>query len=203
MLIAAVFGIAAGLAVPAATVVTRVLIGWNVGVWLYLALIAMSMYRVDHGRLKQAALAHSEGALTVSVMVVLASLASLAAIVLELAASRQGHMPPSAAQVGLTLVTVTGSWLLLPTLFTLNYASLYYSREPGMGLSFPGADPQFRPHYVDFLYFSFTIAVALQTSDVAVTDKTMRLVVLAQSVLSFVFNTAVLAFFINIASGLF
>ena len=203
MLIAAVIGIAAGLAVPAATVVTRVLVGWNVGVWLYLALIAMSMYRVDHGRLKRAALAHSEGALTVSVMVVLASLASLAAIVLELAASRQGHMPPSAAQVGLTLVTVTGSWLLLPTLFTLNYASLYYSREPGMGLSFPGADPQFRPHYVDFLYFSLTIAVALQTSDVAVTDKTMRLVVLAQSVLSFVFNTAVLAFFINIASGLF
>lgn len=203
MLIAAVFGIAAGWAVPAATVVTRVLIGWNVGVWLYLALIAMSMYRVDHGRLKQAALAHSEGALTVSVMVVLASLASLAAIVLELAASRQGHMPPSAAQVVLTLITVTGSWLLLPTLFTLNYASLYYSREPGMGLGFPGADAQFRPHYVDFLYFSFTIAMALQTSDVAVTDKTMRLVVLAQSVLSFVFNTAVLAFLINIASGLF
>lgn len=203
MLTAAMIGIVAGLAVPASTPVARALIGWNVGVWLYLALIAMSMYRVDHGRLRQAALAHSEGALTVSVMVVLASLASLAAIVLELTTSKHSHMPPGVSQVALTIITVIGSWLLLPTLFTLNYASLYYSRESGMGLSFPGADAQFRPHYVDFLYFSFTIAVALQTSDVTVTDKTMRMVVLAQSLLSFVFNTAVLAFFINIVSGLF
>jgi len=88
-------------------------------------------------------------------------------------------------------------------LFTLNYASLYYTVEQGSGLAFPGAEPGFRPHYVDFLYFSFTIAVALQTADVAVTGRTMRIVVLGQSVLSFVFNTAVLAFFINIASGLF
>ena len=203
MLIATAIGVAVGLAAPADVVVTKVLVGWNAGVWLYLVLIALSMYRADHSRLQRAAVAHAEGALTVSVMVVLACLASLAAIVLELAAGKASHTSPGLEQVVLTFVTVTGSWLLLPTLFTLNYASLYYTVEQGSGLTFPGAEPGFRPHYGDFLYFSFTIAVALQTADVAVASRTMRTVVLGQSVLSFIFNTAVLAFFINIASGLF
>jgi len=203
MLAATAIGVAVGLAIPANAVVTKVLIGWNAGVWLYLVLIALSMYRADHSRLQRDAVAHSEGALTVSVMVVLACLASLAAIVLELAAGKPSHAAPGVQQVVLTFVTVMGSWLLLPTLFTLNYASLYHTVEQESGLAFPSAEPGFRPDYMDFLYFSFTIAVALQTADVAVTGRTMRTVVLAQSVLSFVFNTAVLAFFINIASGLF
>lgn len=203
MLVAAAIGLAAGSAIPVSSAVTRSLIGWNAGVWLYLVLIAASMYRSDHGSMRRAALAHAEGAITVSVMVVLASFASFAAIVLELAASKTAGAPAAWPQVTLTLLTVTGSWLLLPTLYTLNYATLYYRMNEGKGLAFPGHDAAFRPHYADFLYFSFTIAVALQTADVAITDKTMRLVVLSQSMLSFVFNTTVLAFMINIASGLF
>jgi uncharacterized membrane protein len=200
MLSAALIGIVAGFAIPADRAVTHSLIGWNVGVWLYLVLIAMTMIRADHHRLRKAALAHSEGALTVSAVVVAASLASFAAIVLELVPSR-GHV--AAWQVGLTLVTVTGSWLLLPTLFTLNYASLYYSVENTQGLRFPCESTDLHPHYADFVYFSFTIAVALQTADVAITTRRMRQVVLVQSVLSFVFNTTILAFLVNIASGLF
>lgn len=203
MLIAAAVGVAVGSMAPAASAVTRSLIGWNAGVWLYLVLIAVSVYRSDHGTMRRTVLAHAEGAVTVSVMVVMASLASFAAIVLELAASKTAGTPAAWPQVALTLLTVTGSWLLLPTLYTLNYATLYYRRDKASGLNFPGHDAAFRPHYVDFLYFSFTIAVALQTADVAITDKTIRLVVLSQSMLSFVFNTTVLAFMINIASGLF
>jgi uncharacterized membrane protein len=203
MLIAAAAGVAIGSMTPVGSAVTRWLIGWNAGVWLYLVLIAVSIYRSDHGKMRRTVLAHAEGAVTVSVMVALASLASFAAIVLELAASKTAGAPAAWPQVALTLLTVTGSWLLLPTLYTLNYATLYYRTDEGSGLAFPGLDAAFRPHYVDFLYFSFTIAVALQTADVAITDKTMRLVVLSQSMLSFVFNTTVLAFMINIASGLF
>ena len=204
MLIAAVLGTAAGLAAPdVSSVVTRSLLGWNIGVWLYLLLVAQTMFRADHGHLRKAALAHAEGAATVSVVVVAAALASLAAIVLELAAAKAAGTPHALPQVALTLVTVTGSWLLLPMLFTLNYASLYYRGDRREGLHFPGSDDLFRPIYVDFLYFSFTIAVALQTADVAITTKPMRLLALVHSVLSFVFNTAILAFLVNIAAGLF
>ena len=196
--------VAVGVVTPVGSLVTRSLIGWNAGVWLYLVLIAFTMYRSDHGKVRRAALAHAEGAVTVSVTVVLAALASFAAIVLELAASKAAGVQPTLAQIGLTLATVAGSWLLLPTLYTLNYASLYHSAEDSCdSLAFPGTGADFHPNFVDFLYFSFTIAVALQTADVAITTKSMRLVVVSQSVLSFVFNTTVLAFLINIASGLF
>ncbi|HJV63586.1 MAG TPA: DUF1345 domain-containing protein [Albitalea sp.] len=207
MVIAALVGAAAGAGYPAASLVTRTLVGWNVGVWLYLLLIAMSMFRADHARLRKAALAHAEGALTVSVVVIAAALASLAAIVLELAAAkaaRAAGAPHAAPQIALTLVTVTGSWLVMPVLFMLNYATVYYSDDRGQGLRFPpDTDAEPRPSYADFAYFSFTIAVALQTADVAITTTRMRQLVLAQSVLSFVFNTAILAFLVNIAASLF
>ena len=196
-------GVLAALVVPDIdSLVTRALLGWNVGVWLYLVLIGQMMLRADHGKLRRVALAHAEGATVVSAVVVAASLASLVAIVLELAAAKAGarHAVPHAL---IALVTVAGSWLLLPTLFTLNYASLFYRNERGEGLAFPAAGDSFKPTYMDFLYFSFTIAVALQTSDVAVTSAPMRRLVLLQSLLAFVFNTTILAFTINIAASLF
>jgi uncharacterized membrane protein len=205
MVIATLAGLAAGVAYPVTSRITASLIGWNVGVWLYLMLIAASMFRADHGHLRKAAVAHAEGALTVSVAVVAAALASFAAIVLELAGAKASGLAPHALpQLALTLVTVMGSWLLLPTLFMLNYATLYYTSDRGIGLRFPpDTDEEPRPTYADFAYFSFTIAVALQTADVAITTTRMRQVVLAQSVLSFVFNTTILALLVNIASSLF
>jgi uncharacterized membrane protein len=207
MMTAALVGLAAALLYPVHGPVTRWLVGWNAGVWLYLILIAASTFRADHARLRKAALAHAEGALTVSVVVVAAALASIAAIVLELAAAKAAQAagePNAGPQIALTLLTVSGSWLLLPTLFMLNYATLYYRHERGIGLRFPpDADEEPRPTYADFAYFSFTIAVAMQTADVSITTTRMRQLVLVQSVLSFLFNTAIVAFLVNIAAGLF
>jgi uncharacterized membrane protein len=203
MLFSVVVGLLAALVAPdVESSVTRALLGWNVGVWLYLGLIGAFMLRADHGRLRQVARAHAEGSAVVSAVVAAASLASLVAIVLELAAAKAGahHALPHAL---IALVTVMGSWLLLPTLFTLNYASQYYRVEKGEGLLFPGATETFKPNYLDFAYVSFTIAVALQTSDVAITTPVMRRMVLVQSLLAFVFNTTILAFTINIAASLF
>ena len=203
MLFSVLVGLLAAFVAPDVdSAVTRSLLGWNVGVWLYLGLIFAFMLRADHGRLRQVARAHAEGSAVVSAVVVAASLTSLVAIVLELAAAKAGarHAVP---HVLIALATVMGSWLLLPTLFTLNYASQYYRVEKGEGMLFPGAAEHFKPGYLDFAYFSFTIAVALQTSDVAVTTPVMRRMVLVQSLLAFVFNTTILAFTINIAASLF
>jgi uncharacterized membrane protein len=188
-------------------VVTRCLVGWNVGVWLYLALIGWMMWRADHAHLQRAARAHAEGAGTVLAIVVLATLMSLGAIAVELSAAKAGGTRYALPHVLFALATVAGSWLLLATLFTLDYASLYYHRAGngkggGTGLTFPGAAPDFRPGYADFAYVSFTIAVALQTSDVSISAPLIRRVVLVQSVLSFAFNTLILALTVNIAAGL-
>ena len=90
-----------------------------------------------------------------------------------------------------------------PVLFTLTYASVYWRTAHGEGLRFPDASEEFKPIYSDFLYFSFTIAVASQTSDVEVLTRPMRRLVGLHSVLSFLFNTAILALTINIAASMF
>jgi uncharacterized membrane protein len=100
-----------------------------------------------------------------------------------------------------TGVTLIGAWFLIPTIFTLHYARLYFATDmQETALKFP--DHKLDPNYWDFLYFSFTIAVASQTSDVVLRSREIRRAALAQSVLSFYFNLAVLGLCINMAAGL-
>jgi uncharacterized membrane protein len=181
---------------------TRALIGWNVAVWLHLLLIAWMMLRGDHGHLRRTAAAQAEGEVTVLVVAVLASLASLVGVVAELAAARAPGAVHEWPPLLLALATVVGSWLLVPTLFTLTYASIHF-RHAEPGLRFPDQDPGFQPHYGDFLYFAFTIAVASQTADVAIASPHLRRIVLLHSIVSFAFNTAILAFTVNIAASMF
>ena len=181
----------------------RALLGWNVAVWAYLALAMLSVARTDAGHIKRVALAQAEGAGTVLLMVIVASVVSLAGTVLELSAAKAAGTGGALPHVALALSTVLGSWLLLPTVFALHYASLHFHAPKEPGLIFPAAPSGFSPSFGDFLYFSFTIAAAAQTADVAVGTARLRRWVLVQSVLSFAFNTAILAFTVNVAASLF
>jgi uncharacterized membrane protein len=182
--------------------VTRALVGWNTGVWLYLGLVFAAMLRADHRHLRRVADLYAEGAVAVMSAGVCAVAASLASIVIELSSARpQAHF--ALGHLAFALLTLAGSWLLLPTLFAQTYASLFYRdaapHAPGSGLDFPGEDVDH--DFSDFLYFAITIAATSQTSDVAVTSREMRRWVMAQSLLAFAFNTALLALAINIAAG--
>lgn len=178
---------------------TRLLIGWNLAVWLYVVLVVwMMLAGQGAAHVQQRARRLAEGVPVVLVLAILGALASLAAITLELQAARQSHQ---AGHLLLTLATVCGSWLLLPVEFALAYASIFH--RPGQatpGLQFPGDDGP--PDYGDFLYFSITLAATAQTSDVAISSRPMRRLVLLQTLLAFAFNTGVLALAINILAGL-
>lgn len=204
LLLAMAVGAIAGWLLPGTHgVVTQGLVGWNVTVWLYLMLSAVMMFRADHARLRRVAVAQAEAASTVLGIVILAAVVSLLGVVAELMVGKTADVSQALPHVLLALATVVGSWLLVPVMFTLTYASQYYRVGHGCGLNFPQHEGSFNPNYGDFLYFSFTIAVASQTADVSVTTQAMRRLVLLQSVLSFAFNTAILAFTINIAASLF
>ncbi len=179
---------------------TRLLIGWNLVVWIYLPLaLWMMLGRAGSIDVQSRAQRLNEGVVTMLVLAALGALASMAAITLELQAARQQHDP---RYVLLALTTVAGSWLLLPVEFGIAYASRYHSGgKAGHGLEFPGED-EGPPDYGDFLYFSITVAATSQTSDVCVSSRAMRRLVLVQSLLAFVFNTGVLALSINILAGL-
>ena len=204
LVVCAILGIVVGAAWPdVGSAIARALLGWNVLLWLYLGWVAVALARADSGHIKRLALAQAESAAVALVIVVVAAVMSLVAVIFELLAAKAAgpaHMLP---HLVFAFVTVVGSWLLLPTLFGLTYASAYYGREPDGGLAFPDPPKGFEPDHTDFLYFSFTIAVTAQTSDVGVTTRPMRRLVLFQSVLSFVFNTTILAFSINAAASFF
>lgn len=195
-------GLGFGMALPSnLDLLTRFLSGWNAAVWSYLLLIGWLMVHADHARVRAIAEQEDEKAAAVLAILSIAAVISLAAIVLELAMPEGLPLGHRFGPYAFTVATVSGSWLLVGTLFTIHYAHMYY-RKPGSErpLNFPGKEQQ--PDYWDFLYFSFTIAVAAQTSDVVVLTRAMRKVVLAQSVLSFLFNVAILGLSINIAAGL-
>jgi uncharacterized membrane protein len=198
LLIAIVIGVIAGWACTAEGLSMRLLIGWNAIAWPYMIMIWTVMLRADPGQVKKRAEVEDEGAYLVLATICVAAAASLVAIVLELSG---GNGANKVMRYGFTGLTLLGSWLLIGTVFTLHYARMFYNAEENARpLHFP--DDENFPHYWDFLYFSFTIAVAVQTSDVAVVTRPMRMVVLAQSVMSYFFNAAILGLSINVAAGL-
>lgn len=198
---AAAVAIAAFFLLPGGwTFTARVLVAWNLGVWPYLAALGWLMVRTSTEGVR--GIASQEDASSAGLMVLMcgAAVLSLAAIVVELAHGRDSG-ETSLFVYGITVLTVIGSWFLLGALYTFHYAHLYYSAPANrLPLQFPDALKS--PSYIDFMYFAFTISVAVQTSDVAVRTTAMRATVLVQSVLCFFFNLAVLGLSINIAASL-
>ncbi|CAB3715983.1 DUF1345 domain-containing protein [Paraburkholderia rhynchosiae] len=179
----------------------RVLAGWDSTVWSYLLLIWAHMAAAGESRVRDSARRDDENAGVVLIVICVATVASIAAIVLELASAKGTAGASTVWHYALTGLTLMGAWFMIPTIFTLHYARLYYDTgAQETPLLFP--DQSLMPDYWDFLYFSFTIAVASQTSDVVLRSRTIRRAALAQSVLSFYFNVAVLGLCVNIAAGL-
>lgn len=202
LLLAATGGIVFALLLPAPWLpITRILAGWNCAVWSYLILMWWLMMRASHLRVRQIAEQEDESTPVVLIILSVAAVVSLVAITVELAAMKDVPPDQRFGHYGITIATILGSWFLVGTIFTFHYAKMFY-RAPtnARPLRFPDNDTT--PDYWDFLYFSYTIAVAAQTSDVTVTTRGMRKVVLAQSVLSFLFNAAILGMSINIAASL-
>ncbi|MFC6338157.1 DUF1345 domain-containing protein [Pseudomonas sp. CCM 7891] len=200
--IAAAFGLAVGILAPADSIISKILFGWNAGVWTYLVLMLWLTIRSKADDVKRIAEVEDENAGLVLFIVCIAAIASLATITFELVGSKDLETSVRLLHYGFTGLTVIGSWLLIGVIFSVHYARLYYTwsgKEPALRF----AEGPINPDYWDFLYFSFTIGVAVQTSDVGVATRSLRKVVLGQSLIGFLFNTAILGFSINIAAGLF
>lgn len=203
--VAIVVGAVAGPLLPDALPwLTRLLGAWDIAVWTYLLTIGWMMMRSDDGKVKEMAARQDERSSVILVMLCVAALASLVAIISQLSALKDLPQSDKALHYGFVVATLLGSWFLVGTMFCAHYAHLYYNNDGDDGgeppLCFP--DKNLEPNYWDFLYFSYTIAVAAQTSDVAVRGRQMRKIVLGQSVLSFFFNLVILGLSINIAASL-
>lgn len=181
---------------------SRLLIGWNAGIALYLVLVHSLIWRCDIDRLRRRASEQDEGALAILLLTAAATLASFVAIVFELARTKDVSHSQVVVHALLALATILLSWAFVHTIFAIHYAHEYYGeRRDGKigGLAFPGDE---EPDYRDFLYFSLVVAMTSQVSDVAITSKVIRRIVNLHGVLSFFFNVTVLALTVNVVSNL-
>jgi uncharacterized membrane protein len=190
-------GIVAFLLLPGSLrLVTRMLIGWDTFVTCYLVLTYIMMFRCGLAHIRRNAVLQDDGRFLILLVTALGAFASIAAIVFELGASNR-----SGVQLTLATVTIALSWAAVHTSFALHYAHDYYRGAKPGGLQFPSGDEHDHADYWDFVYFSFVIGMTAQVSDVGITDKTIRRTATAHGIISFVFNTALLALMVNIAAS--
>jgi uncharacterized membrane protein len=137
--------------------------------------------------------------------VIISSVISLAAVY-YLLKSAKGHSSNADTHIVLAITAVFISWWLVHTTFTTRYAHIYYdlnkddgSPRKGGGLQFPD---ECEPDYLDFVYFSFVIGMTFQVSDVEISSRQIRRLAWLHGLISFIFNTAIVALSINIISGL-
>jgi uncharacterized membrane protein len=179
---------------------SRVLVCWNGGVILFLALILFWMTRLTAAQICTKYVEEDETAPFILLVVVIAAVASLFAIVEPLATIKQVSASVRAAHFGLAALTLIDSWLLVPAMFTTHYADMFYSAPAeDRPLHFPNTP---EPVFWDFAYFSFTIAAACQTADVSTQHAGIRRIVIAHTLISFLFNASILGFAINVTAGL-
>lgn len=141
------------------------------------------------------------------IFITTAAVVSLGAIVYLLKSTKGLPDVAKNEHILLAITAVIISWWLLHTIYTLRYAHLYYDHDTDTdgitrgegGLQFPGKD---EPDYLDFVYFSFIVGMTFQVSDVNITSRRIRRVCAMHALLSFAFNTAILALSINVISGM-
>jgi uncharacterized membrane protein len=176
--------------------VTRLLISWDVFVGLYLLLVYTMVVRSGLAHIKRNAVLQDEGRFLILLVTALGAFASLTAILFELGVSKG-----NTARLGFATATIVLSWATVHTVFALHYAHEFYrGKKPG-GLQFPSGDEKVAADYWDFVYFSFVIGMTAQVSDVGITDKIIRRTAIVHGIISFVFNTALLALMVNIAAS--
>lgn len=183
---------------------TRALIGWDAGVVTFIGLSLFFMAGADESCMKRRAIAHDEGAHLMLILAVLAAVASVGGLVIELSATK--GQPGADLRVALAASSVVLSWLFVQVAFAMHYAHVYYLAEDCSATHQGGLDFGYgaeEPDYWDFLHFAIVIGATSQTADIVFKSKPMRRVGTLHSIVAFGFNTAILATMINLAASLF
>jgi uncharacterized membrane protein len=177
------------------------LLGWDVASIVLLALVWAVIIPATPASTRSRAGAEDPGRTLVYVLVIITSSASLLAATLMV--GRAHDMSPDLGRLVaiLCLAAVALSWTVTQTAFAMRYARLYYreDREGIGGIELPGDTP---PAYFDFAYFAFTIGMCFQVSDACVSSPQIRRVVLLHAIISFGYNSVILAFVLNLVFGM-
>ena len=179
---------------------TRLMVAWDV-FSLTLTGLALAIFSTMCPKQIRVLASHEDASRAVVFVIVLSAiLGSLLGIMLLLS-NKQGWMLSKGLETFIYITGVTSSWVLLHVMFTFRYAHIYYGDHPTRkgeiagGLEIPGEK---WPDYTDFAYFSFVIGMTFQVSDIQISSRYIRRLVLLHGLLSFLFNTVIVALTINV-----
>jgi uncharacterized membrane protein len=174
------------------------LAGWDLAAGVYVAWTWATIWHRDPAATARLALREDPGRAVADALLLVASMASVLAVVLAIAAGRDAGPGERDLRAGLAVASVALSWTAVQTLFTLHYARLYYSHPAG-GIDFNQEAP---PRYADFAYLAFTVGMTFQVSDTELQTAALRATVLRQALLSYLLGAVILATTINLVAGL-
>jgi uncharacterized membrane protein len=196
--------IAAVLIPPSFSGSLRISIAADAGALVYLALGFRMMMTCNSEAMRKRAARQDDGRIVILALVLVAIALSFWTIVGVLSDAKQINGSGKALHIALAAATILLSWLVTQVVFTFHYAHEFYrpddsEEQRAGGLEFPHDK---NPDYWDFFYFATSIGAASQTSDIAIRTKALRRLVTLHAIISFFFNTAVLALAINIGASL-
>lgn len=184
----------------------HILAGWDLGVLCFLLLVGLTILDSNSEQTLHRARLREPSSLSILALTVITACTSIFVIGFMLRDIKTTPQPIRAIQIWLSLLAVVSSWLLTHTMFALHYARIYYNEVPGKaleeyagGLEFPSDE---QPDYFDFLYFAFTISMTSQTSDVSITSRELRRLVLGHEIVSFFFYSVIVATTVNTVANL-
>lgn len=181
---------------------TRILLAWNVFSLCMLVLEWITFKITTATEIRKLAGLEDSSRAIIFVMVIISTFASFLGVLLLLISKDDST---AGLDIPVAIIGMMFSWLLVHTIFALRYAHIYYSDDKSKpathagGLDFPEED---KPDYIDFAYFAFVLGMTFQVSDVQVTSKRLRKLALLHGILSFGFNTVIVALTINVIAGL-
>jgi uncharacterized membrane protein len=184
----------------------RGILAWNAFAWCFILFSWLRIFFADARTSVQTAKLEDAGRMVIFVFVIMAALISLFAVAVLIGEAKGLSKAIVTGHLFLAGGTVVSSWVLVHTVFTMRYAHVFYRQSDDDQTSTEGAGVEFpnekEPDFLDFAYFSFVIGMTCQVSDVQISARGIRRLALVHGILSFLFNTVILALTINLASGL-
>jgi uncharacterized membrane protein len=179
---------------------TRIMIGWDCFSICMIIISGVIFFSMRPRQIRVLAKTEDAGRIVVFFIVLIATLGSLLGVMLLLG-NKEAWLLKKGVETFIYISGVICSWLLLHTMFAYRYALLYYGDHPldpdthTVGLQIPN---ELWPDYLDFAYFAFVIGMTFQVSDIEISSRTIRRVALIHGMLSFLFNTVIVALTINV-----
>lgn len=182
---------------------SHLMIGWDTFSLCMIVMSWITFFITDSKQIREQAKVQDPKRSIIFIIILISTFASILAVLLLIVTKKEGNSDAS-LRLPVSILGMLFSWFLIHTVFALRYAHIYYGdhkTKPGTaagGLDFPGDE---KPEYLDFAYYAFVLGMTFQVSDVQITSKRLRNLALLHGLISFGFNTIMIALTINLIAG--